>query len=476
MSNSKIPARPSRNLTPETPTLGSEEVIYGHDSPPPKLSSEPYDASQNLLPELPSDPTPRPVSTDTVHMKSQEAPSIETLNFGSNGQPSEEEMLEQQKRQEAINRLPEGLKRSINRFFEHLSDDLSTEITINSPNSIGFKQKGQRFIDTEVDFVDTETYHAVLNSFLLPLTNTSDRIGTNPYLIEGQLVMEDNTGSGREPLVARVHMIVPPAVKNAQVTIVKKARNYFTIDALAQNGSMTTDMARLLKELARGRATVVFSGVSGSGKTTLLEAMSREFDISDRVILIEDIEELALPVKDVTSLLSHQPKPGDDPKKTVTLEWLVRQSKRMRPDRIVVGEVRGAEMAEFLTAANSGADGSMTTVHASSPRQAIQQMMLLALKSEHVKSEESILREIASTVQVIVQLSLINGKHIVEQIEEVSNTVNRSNLGIQTSTLYRYDRNTERFMFENPPEAALTEFLKQRGVNLSSPTNILQRF
>jgi pilus assembly protein CpaF len=148
----------------------------------------------------------------------------------------------------------------------------------------------------------------------------------------------------------------------------------------------------------------------------------------------------------------------------------------MRPDRIIVGEVRGAEMAEFLTAANSGADGSMTTVHANTPQQAINKMLSLSSKDENAKSEASLLRDIASTVQVIVQMSIIDGRHIVSQIEEVSNTVNKNTMGIQTSTIYRFDRNTGRFNFENRISDEFQMFLKQRGVEVTNPSNFMTRF
>lgn len=523
----RLPSRPSGNKPPENnnnltpPVLGSGREVFLDSTKSPQLaSSEPVagiSAAANkaaplpvaaptppeispFKPEapvvavrpskgLPSQPsTPAAVSAKTAPEPQPEAPvavektvqvqptapSIENLSFTK--EEAYQNALDLQKRREvAINMLPAHLKRSINKLFEHLTDDTSSEVTINGPKSIGFKRAGQRFIDNEIDFIDTETYHAIINDFLLPLTNTHERIGTTPYLIEGQLNIPDPENSSRLPMIARMHILTPPAVEVAQITIAKKARNQLTIDSMVQNGTMTTDMGKFLKDVAKGRATIVFSGLSGSGKTTVLEAMSREFDISDRIVLVEDTEELSLNSSSVVSLLSHQSRPGENAENSVTLEWLVRQANRMRPERIIVGEVRGAEMAEFLTAANSGADGSMTTVHANSPQQAINKMISLSMKSASVKSEASLLRDIASTVQVIVQMSIIDGKHIVSQIEEVSNTVNRSTMGIQTATIYKYNRNDGRFNFETRVSDEFQMFLKQRGVEVSNPNSLITR-
>lgn len=521
---SRLPLRPLGNKTPndsnttnlQKPSLGGGREVFVDDTVSPQLAVPEPVAGINHAQSMPAPPSPpemtsfRPRSSErpeaasnafnqethipaqTVTAKPVEthteaavaepklvevqptAPSIDNLSFSK--EVAHQDALELQRRREAaINKLPISLKNSINRLFEHLGDDTSSEVTLNGPKSIGFKRSGQRFIDNEIDFIDTNTYHAIINDFLLPLTNTHERIGTTPHLVEGQLTLPDPDDPSRPPMIARVHIVAPPAVPTAQITIAKKSRNQLTIDSMVNSGSMTSDMGKFLKDLARGRATVVFSGVSGSGKTTALEAMSREFDVSDRIVLVEDVEELSLGSSSVVQLLSHQARPGEDPRNSVTLEWLVRQANRMRPDRIIVGEVRGSEMAEFLTAANSGADGSMTTVHANSPQEAINKMLSLSSSSETKKTENSFLRDIASTVQIIVQLSIIDGRHVVAQIEEVSRTVNKNTMGIQTSTIFKYDRNTGRFNFENRISDEFQMFLKQRGVEVTNPTNFLHQ-
>lgn len=475
----ELPPIASRYLPPAPPEITAYDSAVQppvSDSKPsarvpvvvaPTSAPSPVESVSEAPTDIPEAPQPAPLQNT--------APSIETMH--ENKAETQRILLEEQdKRALAINSMSHELKKSVDRLFEHITDDTSSEVTINGPKGVGFKRGGQRFTDNDIDFGSVENYHAVINSFLLPLTNTNDRIGTVPHLIEGQLTVPDFDNPTRPPMIARLHIVAPPTVEASVITIAKKARNELSIDAMVNSGTMTTDMAKDLKSFARGRATIIFSGVSGAGKTTLLEAMSREFDYSDRIILIEDTPELKLPSNDLVVLQSHQARPGDDPNKAVTLEWLVRQANRMRPDRIVVGEVRGPEMAEFLSAANSGADGSMTTIHANTPQEAIQKMMSYAMTRDGVKSELSLLRDIASTVQIIVQMSNIDGRHIVSQIEEVSNTVNKATMGIQTSTIWKYDRNSGRFIFENRMSDSFQEFLKQRGVEPSLPTNFNQRY
>lgn len=373
---------------------------------------------------------------------------------------------EEAKRREIIANLSDSAKENAKKLLQRIADDESSEVLLNGPNEIMFKVNGQRFYDRNISFEDIETYHTVINSLILYETDTTDRIGKSSYLIEGQLELPDYDNPNNPPLFARVHVLAPPVVKAAKVTIAKKAKNQFGIDDIQAKGAMSPQMAAFLKALSRGRATVVLSGLSGSGKTTLLEAMSHHFDENDRAVVVEDTSELRLPLPDAVYLLSTSRKPGQDTSEIVTLEWLVAQANRMRPDRIIVGEIRGGEIAEFLSAANSGADGSMTTVHASSPRQTLDKMLSLAMKSATAKNEQSVLRDISSTVQIIVQTALVDGRHVISHIEEVSNTVLASGNGIATTPLFQFDRNTGAFGAVGRPSDALSQFLGQRGVRI----------
>ena len=471
-----LPSAPPRfnNSTPPAPRV--EPVAP--PAPEPEAPAEEYlvnfgEETENLLLDGP-EPTVEPVfSKQPITPTRREHISVAApaayVAPEPDSEPDEDDEYEdydERARREEIASLSDDAKENAKRLLKRIADDESSEVLLNGPNEIMFKVNGTRYYDREIKFEDIETYHSVINTLILYETDTKDRIGTSFHLIEGQLELPDYENPGSPPLIARVHVLAPPVTKAAKVTIAKKAKKQFQLDDLQARGAMSAPMAAFLKACAHGRATVVFSGVSGSGKTTLLEAMSYYFDENDRVIIVEDTSELKLPLSDAVYLLSTSRKPGQDLAEIVTLEWLVAQANRMRPDRIVVGEIRGGELAEFLSAANSGADGSMTTVHASSPRQTIEKMLSFAMKSPSAKNEKSVYRDIASTVQIIVQTALIDGRHVISQIEEVSDTVLTNGSGIATTPLFEHNRNTGHFTATGRPSDALQQFLAQRGVKV----------
>lgn len=363
----------------------------------------------------------------------------------------------------AITALPESSKDAAENFFELLDNDEISEITMKSPTKIIYKKKGRRLSAQNVAFASTEEYHNFINTVVLGLTDTSEKIDGTNHLIEGRLTFPSPEPNVAD-LTARVHIITPPVVKNAVVTLAKKSRIQYTLDDMVDFGTLTPSMAKFLKAIARGKATTVFSGVSGSGKTTLIESMAYYFDPDDSVVVVEDTPELRIQYGNVTSLTANTPKPGMDERDVVSMEWLVKATNRMRPDRIIVGECRGGEFSEFLIAANSGADGSMTTIHAANPRLTLQKMLSLALKNGTSKSEEAVVRDISSTVHIIVQADLIDGKHIISRIEEVSNNITSKGNLIGTQTIFEYDRLQQRHITRNQPSDDLKEFLGQRGV------------
>lgn len=343
-----------------------------------------------------------------------------------------------------------------------LGSDESSEVIINGPNEVLQKIKGQRFHVPAISFGDVATYHKVLNEVLLPYVDTAERVDGVNILVEGQMELPSGR-QGVPPILARVHILAPPLVSFAKVTIAKKARYEFDLDAIAAKGSMTQAMAEFLKAVAHARLTFVASGPTGAGKTTLLQAMTRNFDQNDRVVVIEDTPELRLPLADVVYLTSTAAKPGLTADDIVTTEWLVKAANRMRMDRVIVGECRGSEMSEWLIAANSGAEGSATTVHADSPRRALDKILGLSTKSPTAGSETTLRREIAATVDIVVQAGLIDGKHVITHIEEVSKTVTNSGL-IATTTLFEYNRARGVHEVKARPSDDLQSILRQRGV------------
>lgn len=457
-----LPSRPNVPVYREPEPVVEEQVDYAE----PEIYAPSYTEQVTIEPDY-AEVDVEPAYQPEEQYVEEATPVAEAEVYEDDEE--EEYSSEALELQEEINSFSTEVRENAIRLLDLIGDSYSSEVIMNGPNEIIFKKNGQRFFADTINFGDIDTYHKVINTLILPNTDTKDRIGTTQFLIEGQLELPDlEDPESNPPMFARVHILAPPAVQSAKVTIAKKAKHQFSVDDLLARGSMNSNMAAFLKALARGRATTVFSGLSGSGKTTLLEALSHDFDPNDRVVVVEDTAELRLPVADVVPLRSTSKKPGADAVRVVSLEWLVSQANRMRPDRIIVGEVRGSEMAEFLTAANSGADGSMTTVHASSPRQTIDKIVSLSLKSESAKSQEAIYRDIASTIQIIVQTSLIDGKHIVSNIEEISNTVVRGGIGVASTSLFEYDRNTGVFRATGRPSEDLTSFLAQRGVSVES--------
>lgn len=362
--------------------------------------------------------------------------------------------------------LSPEVQHSVELLIEEILSDDSSEVIMNSPYSIHCKRNGQRVHLSNIDFVDAKTYHHVINKFILEFTDTPDRINDSAYLVEGQLELAHSDEPDAVPMVARVHVVAPPAVKYAKVTIAKKSRTQFTIDDICQRGAMNENMRDFIKAIVRGKLTTIFSGLSGSGKTTLLEACSNEFDKDDRVVVVEDTSELDFQIPDVAYMVALKPRPGQETQKAITLEWLVAQANRMRPDRIIIGETRGAEMAEFLIAANSGADGSMTTLHAQDPERALTKIANLAGKASENRNETSIMRDIASTVHIIIQMSLIDNQHIITHITEVSDTVTGNTNRIQITPIFQYDRVKGEHRAVGRPSEGLRDFLQARGVSV----------
>lgn len=371
--------------------------------------------------------------------------------------------------EQELSALSEEVQRSVELLIQEILSDESSEVIMNGPDSIHCKRHGQRIHLTEIDFKDVKTYHNVINKFILQYADTKERISENAQIVEGQLEIEDNYDPDAPPMVARIHIISPPVVKFAKVTIAKKARRQFTLEDIFERDAMNRNMYEFLTAIARGKATTVFSGISGSGKTTLMEAMSYHFDKDDRVIVAEDTPELKFPLPDVVYMVSTRPKPGDPiEKKPISLEWIVAQANRMRPDRIIVGETRGAEMAEFLVAANSGAEGSMTTLHAQSPERTLSKMVNLASKAVENSNRDdlSLLRDIAGTVQIIIQMSLIDDRHIITHITEVSDIVTVQSGKISLTPLFEYDRRARNWKNVGRPSESLKAFFEERNVAL----------
>lgn len=285
-----------------------------------------------------------------------------------------------------------------------LNDDSVSEIMVNRKDQIYVERNG-KLVLTNVGFSGTSQLLSVIERIVAPLGRRIDE--KTPY-VDARLT----DGS-------RVHAIIPPlAIQGPMITIRKFAKNRLVVKDLVNYGSMTDEMADFLRSCIEARLNVVISGGTGSGKTTLLNVMASFIPSNERILTVEDAAELQLP-QDHWGRLETRPA-NIEGTGAVTIRDLVRNTLRMRPDRIVVGECRSGEALDMLQAMNTGHDGSMTTVHSNSPRDCIARLETLVMMAGMDLPAKAIREQIASAVDLIVQQSrLTDGSRKVTSITEV---------------------------------------------------------
>lgn len=286
-----------------------------------------------------------------------------------------------------------------------LSDPDVTEVMVNGPKNVYIEKKGQ-LIKTSVAFDDDNHVLHVIDRIILPLGRRVDA--------------DSPTVDARLPDGSRVNAVVPPvAIDGPSITIRRFSKDKLGIKDLVDFGSITKKMAEFLRACVLSHLNIMISGGTGSGKTTLLNVLSSFIQEEERIVTIEDAAELQLQQSHVLRMES---KPENtDGQGGVTIRDLVRNSLRMRPDRIVVGEVRGGEALDMLQAMNTGHDGSLTTVHANSPRDALARLETLVLMAGLELPLKVVRQQIASAVDLIVQQSrLSDGSRKVIAVTEVA--------------------------------------------------------
>ncbi|TRW44933.1 CpaF family protein [Georgenia yuyongxinii] len=285
-----------------------------------------------------------------------------------------------------------------------LDDERVTEIMVNGPDLVYVEQDG-KLTRSPARFTSEEHLRRIIERIV---SKVGRRIDDSSPLVDARLA----DGS-------RVNAVIPPlAFSGSSLTIRKFAKDPFLVDDLIRFGTMSPDMAVLLRACVEARLNIVVSGGTGTGKTTLLNVLSSFIPEGERIVTIEDAVELQLQQEHVVQLESRPP--NTEGKGEVTIRDLVRNSLRMRPDRIVVGEVRGGESLDMLQAMNTGHDGSLSTVHANSPRDAVARLETLVLMAGMDLPLRAIREQVASAVDVIVQLTrLRDGTRRVTAITEV---------------------------------------------------------
>ncbi len=288
---------------------------------------------------------------------------------------------------------------------EFLADPAVTEVMVNSDRSIFVEREG-RLHRTNAKFLSEGHLRRVIERIV---SEVGRRIDESSPMVDARL-----------PDGSRVNAIIPPlAVDGPALTIRKFSRNPFQVDDLIEFGTLTPPLANLLRLCVYGRLNVLITGGTGSGKTTLLNVLSSFIPEDQRIVSIEDAVELQLHQEHVIRLESRPP--NLESKGEITIRDLVRNALRMRPDRIIVGEVRGAESLDMLQSMNTGHDGSLSTLHANSPRDALSRLETMVLMAGMDIPMRAIREQVASAIHLLVHLSrLADGSRRITSVTEVS--------------------------------------------------------
>ena len=286
-----------------------------------------------------------------------------------------------------------------------LEDDSITEIMVNGINEVYVEIDGKIVKDDSVSFINDDHIIRTIQRIVQPLGRTID--AANP-MVDARL----RDGS-------RLNAIIPPlSLKGPVLTIRKFAKELESIDQLLLKGTLTNDMAKFLEACVQGKVNIIISGGTGTGKTTLLNILSGFIHNDERIITIEDAAELRLNQSHVISLetrLVNYEGAGE-----VTIRDLVRNSLRMRPDRIIVGEVRGKEAFDMMQAMNTGHEGSITTLHANSPIDALNRLETMILMNEMEIPVSAVRGYIENAIELIIQIDrMTDGRRKITSISEV---------------------------------------------------------
>jgi pilus assembly protein CpaF len=285
-----------------------------------------------------------------------------------------------------------------------LADESVTEIMVNGPYDIWVERQG-RLYETTVRFKDESHLRRIINKMV---AQVGRRVDESSPMVDARL-----------PDGSRVNAVLPPlSLTGPLVTIRKFSKNRLEMSDLIRLGTVTTEVVEFLDRCIRAELNMLVSGGTGTGKTTFLNALSTSIPDSDRIITIEDAAELRLNQRHVLRLEA-RPK-NIEGEGEIAIRELVRNSLRMRPERIIVGEVRGAEALDMLQAMNTGHDGSLSTVHANTPRDALARIETMVMMAGYDLPMRAIRQQVAAALDMIVHLErLEDGSRRVTSIVEV---------------------------------------------------------
>src|SRR5437899_3981425 len=289
-------------------------------------------------------------------------------------------------------------------IHDPLPDDGSSDVMVNAPHKVWIEREGKLYL-TDVTFADTDYVIRVIQRIIAPLGRRCDE--SSPMV------------DARLPDGSRVNAIIPPLSLVGPVLTVRKFRRVpLSPDELLRHSSITSEALQFLRTCVRGRLNVIVAGGSGAGKTTLLNALSSYISTRERIVTIEDAAELRLQQMHVITL---ETRPANvESHGEITIRDLLRNALRMRPDRIVIGECRGPEALDMLQAMNTGHDGSLTTIHANGPRDALARIETMVLMSGADLPLRAIREQAVAALDLVVYIErLQDGTRRVTQISEI---------------------------------------------------------
>ncbi|MCR5758499.1 MAG: CpaF family protein [Selenomonas sp.] len=303
-----------------------------------------------------------------------------------------------------------------------LQDDHITEIIVNGPKKVFVERQG-KLTRTKVEFYDNNHIMNIAARILTPLGRRVDELSP---LVDARL--EDGS---------RVNIVIPPlSLVGPAITIRKFSRKPLTVDNLIAYGTLDEKMAEFLQACVKARLNILISGGTGSGKTTTLNVISSFIPEDERIVTIEDAAELKLQHDDLVPM---EARPANiEGQGQITIRDLVRNALRMRPDRIIVGEVRSGEALDMLQAMNTGHDGSLTTAHANSPRDVLSRLETMVLMSGLEIPSRAIREQISSAIDLIIQQSRMrDGSRKITHITEVQRLEGNT---ITMQDVFRYEQ------------------------------------
>jgi pilus assembly protein CpaF len=303
-----------------------------------------------------------------------------------------------------------------------LRDTGTTDILVNGPNQVYVERKGQ-LEETQVRFRDDGHLLQIIHRIVAKVGRRVDQ--TSPIV------------DARLPDGSRVNAIIPPlSLRGPTLSIRRFGVVPLLLKDLLQLKALTPDMALFLEATVKARINIIISGGTGSGKTTLLNALSAFIPNTERIISVEDSAELQLQQRHVVQLESRPP--NIEGKGEITLRDLVRNTLRMRPNRIIVGECRGPEAIDMLQAMNTGHEGSLTTLHANSPRDALSRLEMMLMMAGMDVPLHALREQIASAINLIIQVDRLQGGP--RRVTSITEITGRENDVITIQEIFRFQQ------------------------------------